>query len=93
MGIPCAPPIAILFLDRFERRALNDAVVKPAFLVRYIDDYAGIWTQGERLLVEFLDYLNYLHPTLKFTLEHSINGKGVPFLDTLVTVEEQELRN
>ena len=88
MGNPCAPPIAILFLDRFERKALEGAAVKPSFLVRYIDDYAGIWTQGEQSLSDFLAYLNSLHPTLKFTLEHSGGGQGVPFLDTLVTVEE-----
>ena len=89
MGNPCAPPIAILFLDRLERQALEGAAVRPSFLVRYIDDYAGIWTHGEQSLVEFLTYLNSVHPTVKFTLEHSGGGQGVPFLDTLVTVEER----
>ena len=88
MGNPCAPPIAILFLDRFERRACEEAPIKPAFLTRYIDDYAGVWTHSEQSLLEFVTYLNSLHPTVKFTLEHSAGGRGVPFLDTLVTVEE-----
>ena len=89
MGNPCAPPIAILFLDRFERLAWEAIGVKPAFIVRYIDDYAGIWTHGEQALVDFLAHLNALHPNLRFTLEHSGGGgQGVPFLDTLVTVEE-----
>ena len=88
MGNPCAPPIAILFLDQFERKALEGAPVRPSFIVRYIDDYAGIWTHGEQSLLDFLAYLNSLHPTLQFTLEHSGGGSGVPFLDTLVTVEE-----
>ena len=89
MGNPCAPPIAILFLDRFERQALERAAVKPSFLVRYIDDYAGLWTHGEEALHDFLAYLNSLHPTVKFTLDHSGVDKGVPFLDTMVTVEER----
>ena len=89
MGNPCAPPIAILFLDRLERRAVEGAAVRPPFLVRYIDDYAGIWTHGEESLLDFLAYLNSLHPTVKFTLDHSGGGLGVPFLDTLVTVEER----
>ena len=89
MGNPCAPPIAILFLDRFEQRALENADKTPPFLVRYIDDYAGIWTEGEEALTDFLTYLNSLHPTLRFTLEHSGGESGVPFLDTLVTMKTQ----
>ena len=85
MGNPCAPPIAILFLDRFESRAIEGAAIKPLFLVRYIDDYSGIWAHGEESLLYFLGYMSSLHPTIKFTLEHSGGGKGVPFLDTLVT--------
>ena len=86
MGNPCAPPLAIIFLDRFEQQALANAVHKPAFFVRYIDDYAGIWTHGEETLLEFLQYLNSLHPHLRFTLDHSGQDRGVPFLDTLVTI-------
>ena len=50
MGNPCAPPIAILFLDRLERQTLENISQKPKFLVRYIDDYAGLWTHGEQSL-------------------------------------------
>ena len=56
MGNACAPPIAILFLDRFEQRALENADKTPPFLVRYIDDYVGIWTEGEEALTDFLTY-------------------------------------
>ena len=89
MGNPCAPPVAILFLDRFESRALENVVVKPSLFVRYIDDYAGLWTHGKQGLLDFVAYLNSLHPTLRFTLEYSDGLTGVPFLDTLVTVEKQ----
>ena len=57
--------------------------------MRCIDDYAGLWTRGEQALLDFVTYLNSLHPTLRFTLEHSGGGTGVPFLDTLVTVITQ----
>lgn len=92
MGNPCAPPIAILFLDKFEQQHLENVSTKPKFLVRYIDDYAGIWTHGEQALHDFLAYLNTLHNTVKFTLEYDKDGSGVPFLDTLVTIEEQNGR-
>ena len=90
MGNPCAPPIAILFLDRFERQALENLEEKPSFFVRYIDDYAGLWTHGQQSLIDFVTHLNSLHPTLRFTLEHSGGGSGVPFLDTLVTVASDD---
>lgn len=86
MGNPCAPPLAIIFLDRLEQQALEKAVHKPDFLVRYIDDYAGLWTQGEQALIEFVRFMNSLHPNVKFTLDYSKPDKGVPFLDTLVTI-------
>ena len=54
MGNPCAPPVAILFLDRFERQHLETVSEKPDFLVRYVDDYAGIWTHGEQALLDFV---------------------------------------
>ena len=53
MGNSCAPPIAILFLDRFERKAVETIREKPSFLVRYIDDYAGIWSHGKQALLDF----------------------------------------
>ena len=89
MGNPCAPPVAILFLDRLERQILENISLKPKFLVRYIDDYAGIWTHGEQALLDFLSNMNTMHDTVKFTIEPSGGGSGVPFLDTLVTVEAQ----
>ena len=36
-----------------------------------------------------LGNINTVHDTVKFTIEHSGGGSGVPFLDTLVTVEAQ----
>ena len=87
MGNPCAPPLAILFLDRFETQALGTSTLKPVFLYRYIDDYAGLWTHGQKALEDFLAFLNNQHPTLSFTMEQSGDGQGVAFLDTLVTVE------
>ena len=92
MGNPCAPPVAILFLDRFERQHLETVSEKPDFLVRYVDDYAGIWTHGEQALLDFVAHMNTVHETVKFTLEVSKDVSGVPFLDTVVTIEENNGR-
>ena len=90
MGNPCAPPLAILFLDQLETKALEATPLKPVFLARYIDDYAGIWTHGEQALKDFLSFMNSQHPNLAFTMDYTRAGQGVPFLDTLVTVETSE---
>ena len=78
MGNPCAPPLAIIFLDRFEQQALGNAALKPEFLVRYIDDYAGIWIHGEEALLGFVDYLNSIHPNQG--RRHGFLSGGVGFL-------------
>ena len=82
MGNPCAPPLAILFLDQLETKALEATPLKPVFLARYIDDYAGIWTHGEQALKDFLSFMNSQHPNLAFTMDYTRAGQGVPFLDT-----------
>ena len=64
MGNPCAPSLAILFLDQFETKALAASPLKPAFLARYIDDNAGIWTHGKQALDEFIAFLNNQHPNM-----------------------------
>ena len=92
MGNPCAPPVAIIYLDKFERDAMQLMPQKPDLLLRYIDDYAGIWSHGEAALLNFLDRLNALHPTIKFTLDYSGVGGSVAFLDTLVSVETMDGR-
>ena len=83
MGNSCAPVLAILFLDQFETKAIADSPLKPSFLARYIDDYAGIWNHGQEALDDFLAFLNSRHPNLSFTMDKSSSGHGVPFLDTL----------
>ena len=47
MGNLVAPAVAIVYLDRFKRLSLDRADLKPDFLVRYIDDYAGVWLHGK----------------------------------------------
>ena len=39
--------------------------------VRYIDDIFTIWEQGGEALDTFLDQINSVHPSIKFTAETS----------------------
>ena len=93
MGNPVAPIVAILFMNRFETLALQHASLKPAFLVRYIDDFAGVWLGGKESLVEFLNYLNSINGRIQFTCEMTEEGTGsIPMLDVLLTVTKQDSR-
>ena len=76
-------------MDRFETEALNNYPLKPLIWKRFIDDIFLIWTHGEDSLKDFVDYLNSLHPTIKFISETST--KSVNFLD--ITVKLDQNRN
>ena len=71
MGTKMAPSFANLFLGFFEANALKNAPFQPHIWFRYIDDIFMIWTEGLDNLKIFVDYLNSIHPTIKFTSSHS----------------------
>ena len=50
--------------------------------VRFIDDTFLIWKGHLDSLIDFLDYLNNVVPSIKFT--HKISTDSVNFLDTTV---------
>ena len=84
MGTKMAPSFANLFLGLFETNALNKAPFQPHTWLRYIDDIFMIWTHGLDNLKLFTDFLNNIHPTIKFTSSHSFDN--VPFLDVNVSL-------
>ena len=84
MGTKMAPSYANLFLGYFEANALENAPFQPHIWLRYIDDIFMIWTEGLDNLKIFIDYLNNIHPTIKFTSSHS--STNIPFLDVSVSL-------
>ena len=86
MGTSLAPNYANLFMDRFETKALNNYHLKPLIWKRFIDDIFLIWTHGEDSFKDFVNYLNSLHNTIKFTSETSTTS--VNFLDTTVKLDQ-----
>ena len=77
------PSYAILFMDEIELAFLNSVWEKPFTWWRYIDDIFLVWEYGEEVLKVFIEKLDTVHPTVKFTSEWSKNN--VNFLDTSVT--------
>ena len=79
MGTRMAPSYANLFMDRLDRAFLAQELTLPIVWKRYIDDIFCIWTGSRSQLDGFLDRLNKVHPSIKFTW--SISDTQVQFLD------------
>jgi len=48
-----------------------------------------IWNENEDEHKEFVEYLNNLHPTIKFTSEQS--STSVAFLDFIVSIKDRKI--
>ena len=84
MGSPLSPVVANLFMEKFEKEALNSYPLKPSRWKRYVDDTNVLWPHGEIELNNFFKHLNNRSDDIKFTMEEEDNG-SISFLDVLVT--------
>ena len=89
MGTRVAPTIANLVMDNFEKLHVYTYHKQPLVWWRFIDDVFSLWTHGRSALYDFLDHLNSVHRTIKFTMEVS-NARG-NFLDCTVIKENNKL--
>ncbi|KAH0629830.1 hypothetical protein JD844_012244 [Phrynosoma platyrhinos] len=62
------PVIANLYMEHFEKQALETALKKPTTWFRYVDDTFTIWSHGEEDLVGFLNHLNNIHPNIHYRI-------------------------
>ena len=90
MGTRMAPAYANIFMHYFETKHLPNAPVKPILWKRYIDDIIALFTCTYDEIKDFENWINNLHPTIKFTL--NIDPKGVSFLDTFLNIENNQIR-
>ena len=81
MGSPLSPVRANLFMEEFEKKALVTSTLKPGFWFRYVD-------VGLENLHRFLEHINSLHPSIKFTLDIQKEDKSIPFLDVMLVIKE-----
>ena len=63
--------------------------VKPIFWGRFRDDIYMPWIESKEKLLEFEQWINMIHPNLKFTFECSENG--VEFLDLFVYSKDNKI--
>ena len=87
MGSPLGPALANIFVDYYESKLFNE-ISKPTVYCRYVDDTFSLFHK-ETEFQKFLNCLNSLHPSLKFTNEIETNN-SLPFLDVLVTKSDNK---
>ena len=75
--------MANLYIEFFEDKALTSAVNSPRWWKRYVDDTSVILKQSQ-----FLQHINSVDPSIQFTTKESKQDGPMPFLDTLVTPQE-----
>ena len=81
MGSPLGPLFANIFMSHMEKQFLDncDPTYKPKLYRRYVDDTFCLFNNRDEAL-KFLEYINKIHPNIKFTIEEEIENK-LPFLD------------
>jgi hypothetical protein len=83
MGSPLSPIVANLFMENFEKRALDSYPLKPTRWKRFVDDTNVLWPHGKEELDKFFQHLNNISNDIKFTMELEEDG-SIPFLDVLI---------
>ena len=79
MGTKLAPSHANLFMTKFEEKYVYTYPLQPKLWKRFIDDIFLIWPHGRDSLLEFINHLNTVYSTIKFTSD--ISHTEISFLD------------
>ena len=85
MGSPVSAIVANLYMEFFEKIAIDSSPIKPRVWLRYVDDTFCVLRKGTE--TQLLDHLNGVRPEIQFTMESEKDGK-LPFLDCNVTRQE-----
>ena len=91
MGTKLAPSYANLFMTKFEDEYIYIYTypLQPQLWKRFIDDISVIWPHGMNSLIKFIEHLQTVHPTIKFTSD--ISETRISFLDLTIYIEQSKL--
>ena len=87
MGSPISPTVANLFMKDFEIRALGTSPCSPTLWKKFVDGTFIIIKKTHK--EAFLEHLNSIHNNIKFTSEEPCEDGSIPFLDMLITPDEE----
>ena len=90
MGKAFAGSFCNIFMNSWEKKALDSFSLKPDLWIRYQDDIFGIWAYRLTEFHNFVDHLNRQHPNIKLTPH--IGRDSIPFLDLEVSLSDNKLR-
>ena len=87
MGSPFSPIVADLYMENFEMRALQSSPNPPLLWKRFVDDTFVILKKAHK--EEFLTHINSVDNNIQFTSEEPGPEGSLPFLDILITPDEE----
>ena len=90
MGTRMAPAYANIFMYTIEEKIIKQL---PEIILwrRFIDDIICIFERNKMCDAQYiLEVANDIIPEIQFTME-TLNGMGVHFLDTTLTITEEEI--
>ena len=86
MGSLLSPIIANLYMDAFEKQAINTALHSPKLWRRSVDDTFIIINKAQE--DSFFEHINAIDDKIQFTKEASRSDGSMSFLDTIVTIND-----
>ena len=89
MGTKLAPNYANLFMADFENKYVFNYPVQPTLYRRYIDDIFFVWNHDLSELDQFIDHLNAVHPTIKFT--KTVSSTEITYLDLDIYIKDNSI--
>jgi hypothetical protein len=87
MGSPLSPIISNLYMESFEKKAIDSYPPKPLRWKRYINDTNVLLPHGKEELNKFFQHINNMSKDIKFIMELEYNG-NILFLDILINRKE-----
>lgn len=69
MGSPLSPIVANIYMEHFEKMALDSSQFQPNLWLWYVDDTFVVWPHREETLNSFLTHLNSIRDSIQFTME------------------------
>ena len=86
IGTKFAPPYSILFMVELEENIIKESEYKLYLWWRYIGNIFFLWEYSKNKLKSFIDKINKVHCTIKFTAEWW--KTSVNFLEVTVSLTE-----